>query len=93
MKTVATAITAVVAMLMVTGARRAVKYIDPKTVVSACRRFKPDRRNSRTDFVLKIGAPNYRERHFIKMCKAAGEPFPVKRVQVQPWPAKRKAAK
>lgn len=32
------------------------------------------------EFILTIGRPNYLERRFIKHCKNAGEPFPVKNV-------------
>lgn len=69
--------------------RSVVKYVDPKTVVRATRRHKPDRRNSRTEFVLTIGAPNYLERKFVKLCVKAGEPFPVKKVQYKFYPAKK----
>ena len=83
------AISDTVEALLRTDAKRAVKYLDAKTVVSVCRRFKHKSRNTRSDFVLKIGAPNYLERKFIKACKAAGEPFPVRKIQLQPWPKKR----
>jgi hypothetical protein len=33
--------------------------------------------------VFTIGKPNYEEREFIKKCKKAGEPFPVKKIQVK----------
>lgn len=71
-------------------ARKATVYVDEKTVVSVCRRFRFSRRNTRDDFVLKIGAPNYEERDFIRRCKRAGEPLPVRKVQLKFWPAKKK---
>lgn len=67
----------------VTGARSAVKYISEKEVVRATRRLKPDKRNTREEVVLTIGKPNYAERAFVKLCKKAGEPFPVKKVQLK----------
>ena len=77
-------------VLLASDAKRAVYYISPKEVVSVCRRFKPTKRATHNDFVMKFGAPNYLERAFIKLCEKAGEPFPVKQVQLQPWPVKRK---
>ena len=68
--------------------RSAVKFIDPKLVVRATRRFKPDRRNTRTEILLTVGRPNYAERKFVKLCVKAGEPFPVKRVQVRRYAKK-----
>lgn len=76
--------------LLNSEAKRAVYYISPKEVVSVCRRHKISRRATRTEFVVKFGAPNYLERAFIKLCKKAGEPFPVAKVQLQPFPKKRK---
>lgn len=58
------------------------KYIDPKMVIRVSRRFKPQRRSSRYEFVVTIGAPNYLAVKFIKLCKKAGEPFPVKKIQI-----------
>jgi len=83
------AVSQAVEALIRSGSRRAVKYLDPKTVVSVCRRSKYSTRDFRSDFVLKIGRPNYLERKFIKLCKAAGESFPVRKVQLQPWPVRR----
>ena len=72
--------------------RKATVYLTPKLVVSACWRTKhhTHKRSTRQEYVLKIGAPNYREVAFIAACKKAGEPFPVKKVQLQFWPTPRK---
>ena len=75
---------------IVTRVRSAVKYISDKEVVKATRRFKPSKRNTREEVLLTIGRPNYAERKFIKLCKKAGEPFPVKKVQLKLYPDKRK---
>ena len=83
------AVSQTVEALIRTNSYRAVKYLDEKTVVSACRKHKPSKRDTSSDFVLKIGRPNYLERRFVRLCKAAGEPFPVRKVQLQPWPVKR----
>jgi hypothetical protein len=73
--------------------RKATVYLGPKLVVSACWRNKAftHKRSTRRELVLKIGTPNYLEARFINACKKAGEPFPVKKVQLQPWPKPRGA--
>lgn len=76
---------------VVTDAKKATVYLSDKLVVSLCRRFKFSRRNTRTDYVTKVGAPNYLERDFIKLCKRAGQPLPLNRVQLKYWPKTRKA--
>ena len=92
MKLSRSAVSGVVITLLESGARRATKYLDPKTVVSACLPCYGgkvrDRRATRTTIVMKIGAPNYEERRFIKSCQKAGEPFPVRKVQLK-FPPKR----
>lgn len=65
------------------GARRATVYLAPTTIVRATHRHKPHSRERTTELVLTIGAPNARERSFIRSCKRAGEPFPVRKIQLQ----------
>lgn len=69
-------------------ARSAVKYVSEKEVVKATRRGRPSKRAYQTQILLTIGRPNYAERKFIKLCKKAGEPFPVKKVQLKPYPSR-----
>lgn len=83
------AVAKVVAALVDSGARTATKYISPTERVRATRRHRPRRGARNVDIVLTIGRPNYADRAFIKKCAAAGEPFPVRRVQLKHWPAKR----
>jgi hypothetical protein len=92
MKIPRNAITRVVICLLETESRRATMFLDEKTVVSACRRFKPRKSDHSVDLVLKLGNPNYREREFIAACKKAGEPLPVKKIQLKyfPVPARKK---
>ena len=74
-------------------ARSAVKYISPKQIVRATQRLGRNGRlgtRDHADIVLTIGRPNYVERKFIKACLKAGEPFPVKKVQLKYPPTKRK---
>jgi len=84
------AVAATTNALLTTDNKRAVKYLSPTLVVSVCRRFKRKQRDISSDFVLKIGRPNYLEAKFVAAAEAAGEPFPIKRVQLQAWPVSRK---
>ena len=77
--------------LVSTGARQAIKYLTPLRVVQATRltyrgRFLP---RGGLHIVFTAGRPNYLARRFIKFCRRAGEPFPVKRIQLR-YPAKRR---
>lgn len=69
--------------------RRATYYVTPTLVVKATRHNRVNKRCRHESFVVSFGVPNYREREFIRLCKAAGESFPVRKVQLQSWPAKR----
>lgn len=80
----------VINVLLGHEARTATKYIAPDQIVRATRIGKPDKRNKNVSVVLTFGKPNYSEQLFIKKCKKAGEPFPVKKVQLKFWPKKRK---
>jgi hypothetical protein len=85
------AISQTVEVLLLNKAKRTTKYISEKLVVSAQRKSwgnKIDGRDRTTEIVMKIGAPNYLEREFIKKAKKAGEPFPIKKVQIKFFPAK-----
>jgi hypothetical protein len=94
MKIPMNAVVSVVETVLRGYARRATKYLDDHTIVRAtCIRWglpKPGKRigrcreySNRSELVLTVGRPNYRERKFIKLCKDAGEPFPVKKVQLR----------
>lgn len=68
------------------GARQATKYFSEKQVVTATRRLyggKIDKRDRSVEILFKVGSPNCREREFIKKCKKAGEPFPIKNIQIK----------
>lgn len=86
MKITRDAIAKTVFGLLETNARKASFYLDENKVVTATRPFKPDRRSKSFSIVLTMGGPNYRGRQFIKACKKAGEPFPVKKLQLKFWP-------
>lgn len=65
--------------------RSASKFVTPKRVITLSRRRKLDKRSSTQEFVLTVGKPNFRGREFVKAFQKAGEPFPVKKVQVRRW--------
>jgi len=69
--------------------KQATVYLSTDLIVRATVRCKS---KSSTELVVTVGKPNYMERLFIKACKSAGEPFPVRKVQLRPWP-KRKGKK
>jgi hypothetical protein len=75
-----------VRMLLEQRARKVTAYLSPTLTVKASRRLfgkRIDNRSTRADIILTIGAPNYEERKFIALCKKAGEPFPVKKLQIK----------
>lgn len=63
--------------------KSASKYVSPTHVVKATRQRKYDRRDKAETFLVTIGTPNFLGRRFIKAVKKAGEPFPVKKVQIK----------
>lgn len=71
--------------ILVGGAYKAVKYLDEKETIKATRkRYGGKIRKGRTiDIVFTVGKPNFEEREFIKKCKKAGEPFPIKKIQLK----------
>lgn len=75
-----------VEMLLRAEAKRATKYVSENQVISVQRKSynnKIDKRDKTIDLVMKIGRPNFAERKFIKMCKKAGEPFPVRNIIIK----------
>ena len=69
--------------------RSATAYLAPNYTMrlSRVRRHRKNEKN-RT-WSLTVGGPNFEARKFIKMCRKAGEPFPVKKVQLKFWPKKK----
>lgn len=66
--------------------RKATKFVSPRFVVCCTRQRKPRRGERSCSYVLTIGQPNFRGREFVKACQKAGEPFPVKNVQLKLYP-------
>jgi len=76
-----------------TNIKTATLYVSPKKTIRLTRIYKYAKRNKDSNYRLTIGAPNYLARQFIKLCIAAGEPFPIKKVQFKLWPVKRRPKK
>ncbi|MDZ4342137.1 MAG: hypothetical protein U1E51_06820 [Candidatus Binatia bacterium] len=71
--------------------RTATAVMSPTYTMRLSRVYR-DRANARSrTFSLTLGGPNYEAREFIRRCQKAGEPFPVKKVQLRFWPKQRKA--
>ena len=88
---VQTAINAVIEDLVTTKARTATKYLSDKLTVKATRPLYQGNRfhKRQLDIVLTVGPPNYAERRFIKLCRKAGQAFPVRKVQLKYPPQKK----
>lgn len=81
---------AVLGALVASDAKTAIKYLSPKLVVKATWHNKPSGKNRTEHAVVTFGVPGYKQQRFIDVCLKAGEPFPVKKVQLTAWPIKRK---
>ena len=87
-----TALLRTVAALQDPTVRKATCYLGPKETLKVTRQSLLLRRKAMQEtYIVTYGRPNYEERQFIKNCLAAGEPFPVKKVQLKRWPEKRHA--
>jgi hypothetical protein len=65
------------------GAKKATKYLSDKCVAKATFQGQRDNRQKFAMILVTVGSPNHAERRFIKACKTAGEPFPVKKIQLK----------
>lgn len=71
---------------------KATKFISPTYVIRAVRKRhnkKVDKRGN-IQITLTLGKPNFLEREFIKLCKKAKEPFPIKNIQLKESNPKKK---
>jgi hypothetical protein len=74
----------VIKAVVESGAWKGTKYLSEKEVVRVTRPLYSKGFSRRAlEVVLTHGKPNYLEREFIKKCKTAGEPLPVKKVQLK----------
>lgn len=65
--------------------KAATKFLAPGHVVTVTRvgKRKTHGRSPSVSVVVTMGRPNYRQRDFVKACLKAGEPFPVKKIQLR----------
>lgn len=70
-------------------------YESPKKTIRLTKKHRSDGYKSArySTYALTIGAPNYLAVRFIKACQKAGEPFPVKKPQINFYPKKKPAGK
>lgn len=69
--------------------RQATVYLSADLVVHATARARVGKVFRFRDLILKVGKPNFVQRRFIRLCEKAGEPLPVRRVQLKFWSKKR----
>ena len=86
MKIPMSAFSSVVEVLLRSESRSVTKFLAADCVVRATHTHRPDKRSRSTSLVVTFGKPNYREREFVKACRVAGEPFPVRKIQMRAWP-------
>jgi hypothetical protein len=72
------------------GVRKATVFLRKDFTVKAARRHRPHKNSRTIEVMLTVGRPNYAERQFIRACQKAGEPLPVRKVQLKQWPKKKK---
>lgn len=70
------------AVLELENVRQATVFRSPTLTVRATRRWKHGR-DFHNEIMLTIGRPNFAEREFIRDCQKAGEPFPVRKIQLK----------
>ena len=76
--------------LMITGAWKVTKYYSDKEIARATRKlYRKKIQREPIEILFTFGRPNFDEREFIKKCKKASEPFPVKKIQIK-YPPKKK---
>lgn len=91
-----TMLTTMIAAFSDPKVRTATAYMSPTYTMRLSLVLPPDRWAHRRYFSLTLGKPNFEGRKFIAAAQAAGEPFPVKKVQLRFWPkdwAKKKKAR
>ena len=89
MKLPRSAFSSTIEALLESGAKSAVKFLSEDTVVKATLPHKIRRNGRGHSMIVTFGKPNYAEREFIKACKRAGEPLPVRKIQLKFWPEAR----
>ena len=66
-----------------TRKKRVTKYVSKNYTVKVTKHGRWDNRDHQEIYLVTLGKPNYAERNFIKQAIKAGEPFPVKKLQLR----------
>lgn len=66
--------------------RTATKFLAPDLTVRVSRVHKPLKRHRVHHYVVTVGKPNYHARAFITAAQKAGEPFPIRKIQLRHFP-------
>lgn len=68
------------------GVKSVSYFLSPRVVTRITRQRPANIRESSITFLITIGRPNYAAREFIKKANRAGEPFPIKKLQLKFYP-------
>lgn len=79
----------VINALMISGVRKATKYLSSDFVIHATWRFKPRENAKRREIVVTFGAPNYDDKSYIRRVKRSGETFPITNIRLIKWQKKK----
>mgnify|MGYP001600941148 CR=1 FL=1 len=74
---------ALVNVLIDQRAKQTTKYLTNSLTVKATHRGTWDARDGRNEILLTWGKPNWKERRFLTDIQRAGEPLPVKKIQIK----------
>lgn len=71
-----------------TNVRRATAYISPALTMKATAQRRQSNRDRSATVLVTVGAPNFLEKRFIRLCQKAGMCFPLRQIQWKHWPKK-----
>lgn len=81
---------ALAALMESPNCRQETAYSSPNMRATVTRQFRPSLRDTRGTVILTFGKPNYEQAKFVRACIKAKEPFPIWKVQLKFWPAKKR---
>ncbi len=75
---------------VVTGpnVRRATAYISPTFIMKATAQRRYRKNEPSCTVLVTVGAPNFVERRFVRLCKKSGYVFPLNQIHWKLWPKK-----
>lgn len=69
--------------------RQSTAYLSPKLTIKATAQRKQDKRAKQITMLVTIGAPNFVERRFIRVCQKKGQSLPLGQRHFKLWPKKK----